>query len=352
MGERPDQINRADRDDFSSAEQGAFMHEQVGAGDQANQDETADIRAGIDQTRAEMSETIDAIQDRLSPQHIKEQVKEQVREQFEDAKATVRDATIGKAENMVRSAGETVNEARYTIGETIRQNPIPAALVGLGLGWLFMNRQSSAPRRSVRYRYGADQAYYTGGQTYGRSYYDDRYDYRNADRPYQGQRSEAGALHRVQETAGNVASRAQETVSDFTERAQETVGNVASRAQETVGDFTERAQETVGNIADQAQYQAQRLEDRFQEALYSNPLAVAAATLALGAAVGLALPQTRKEQELMGEARDNLIDKVQTVAQDTMEKVQRVAGDVMEEAQNTAQQAAKQQGLVKESSGS
>jgi len=295
-----------------------------------------------------MSETIDAIQDRLSPQHIKEQVKEQVREQFQEAKATVRDATIGKAEDMVRSAGETVNEARYTIGETIRQNPIPAAMVGLGLGWLFMNRRSAAPRRST-YGYRPDQAYYTGRQNYGSSYYENRYDFRDTDnRLGQGQRSDAGALHRVQETAGNVASKAQETVSDLTERAQETVGSVASKAQETVGDFTERAQETVGNFADRAQYQAQRLEDRFQHTLYENPLAVAAATLALGAAVGLAVPQTRKEHELMGEARDNLVDKVQTVAQDTMEKVQRVAGDVMEEAQTTVQQAAKEQGLVKE----
>lgn len=348
MGERADQINRADRDDFSSTEQGAFMQEQVGADDQSDQDETVEIRAGIDQTRAEMSETIDAIQNRLSPQHIKEQVKEQVREQFQDAKATVRDATIGKAEDMVRSAGETVNEARYTIGETIRQNPIPAAMVGLGLGWLFMNRQSAAPRRSMRYRYGADQAYYDGQQSYGRSYYDDRYDLRYSDRPYQDQRSEPGALHRVQETAGNVASRAQETVGNVASKAQETVGDVASRAQETVSDFTERAQETAGQIAGQAQYQAQRLEDRFQQTLYSNPLAVAAVTLALGAAVGLAVPQTRKEHELMGEARDNLIDKVQTVAQDTMEKVQRVAGDVIEEAQTTVQQSAKEQGLAKE----
>jgi cell division septum initiation protein DivIVA len=347
MGQRPDQIDPDDRYDASSIQQGAFVRENLAADDQTDQD-TAEIRAGIDQTRVEMSETIDAIQDRLNPQHIKEQVKEQVREQFHEVKATVRDATIGKAENMVRHAGETVNEARYTIGETIRQNPIPAAMVGIGLGWLFMNRRSAAPYRSARYGYTGDRMYSSGQANYGDTYYSNRYDFGRGDLRSQGYRSESGALHRVQETAGNVANRAQETAENVASRAQETVANVANKAQETVGDFTERAQETAGAFADQAQYQAQRIEDRFQQTLYANPLAVAAVSLALGAAVGLAVPQTRKEDELMGEARDNLIDKAQTVAQDTLEKVQRVAGDVIEEAQTTAQQAAKDQGLVKE----
>ncbi len=38
----------------------------------------AEIEVNIEQTRAEMSETIDAIQERLSPAHIKELVRDQV----------------------------------------------------------------------------------------------------------------------------------------------------------------------------------------------------------------------------------------------------------------------------------
>ncbi len=70
-----------------------------------------------------MSDTIDAIQDRLNPQHIKDQVKEQVREQFYEAKEMVRDATIGKAEEMVRNTGEAIKDARYTVMDTIKENP-------------------------------------------------------------------------------------------------------------------------------------------------------------------------------------------------------------------------------------
>jgi hypothetical protein len=310
---------------------------------------------GIEETRAEMSETIETIQERLSPQHLKEQVKEQVREQFEDAKATVRDATIGKAEEMVRDAGDTLNEARYGLMETIRQNPIPAALVGIGLGWLFMNRRSGAPRSYNRY---SDQdRYYRGGQRYyggqrgyarGANYYaGGTYAYGN-DIVDQGERGARSTLQRAQETAGNVVDRAQETVGTIADRTQQTVGNVVGQAQETASNIASQTQEAVGYIADQAQYQAQRVEDSFQQALYENPLAVGAVALALGTAVGFSLPQTQRENELLGEARDNLIDRAQEVAQDTVEKVQQVAGEVMDQAQTTVRESAKERGLTTE----
>ena len=56
----------------------------------------------------------------------------------------------------------------------------------------------------------------------------------------------------------------------------------------------------------------------------AGPLAIGAVALALGTAVGLAVPQTA-ENEWMGEARDTLVDKAQSVSQDAIEKVQQVA---------------------------
>jgi len=333
----------------------------AGADEIEHTEDTAEIRAEIEGTRAEMSDTIEAIQERLNPQHLKEQVKDQVREQFQEVKATVREATIGKAEDMVRNAGDRLDEARYGLMETIRQNPIPAALVGIGMGWLFMNRQSAPNRRYNRY---SDQAsYYREGQPH----YGDRQGYTGRTSAYadaygstwadQAERNAKGTLHRVQDTAGNVVNRAQETVGAIADRTQETVGTIADRTQETVGNVVSQAQETastvasqtqeaVGYIADQAQYQAQRVEDRFQRALYENPLAVGAVALAIGTAVGFSLPQTQRENELLGEARDTLIDRAQEVAQDTLEKVQQVAGDVMDQTQTTVQEKAKERGLT------
>jgi hypothetical protein len=311
-------------------------------------DETAEIRTGIEETRAEMSETIDAIQERLSPQNLKEQVKDQVREQFQDAKTMVRDATIGKAEEMVRNAGDTLNEARYGLMETIRENPIPAALVGIGLGWMFMNRRSGTSRSYNRYgnQYYRDaQPYYGGRSGYASdaSYYGSSYPY-GTDMSHRGEGGVRSTLHRAQETAGNVVDRAQETASNIADRTQETVGSVVNQAQETASNIASQTQETVGYIADQAQYQARRVEDRFQQALYESPLAVGAVALALGTAVGFVLPQTQRENELMGEARDNLIERAQEVAQNTLEKVQDVAGEVVDQAQTTVQERSKEIG--------
>jgi len=312
--------------------------------------ETAEIRANIEQTRTEMSSTIEAIQERLSPQHLKEQVKGQVREQFEEVKSSVRDATIGKAETMVRSASESVTEVRYTLMETIRQNPIPAAMVGLGLGWLLMNRRSAAPRYEQRqYRgtgyydaggYGAQQAYHGYGRP--EAYYEEPHE----GIATQGRRAVRNTVGRVQGTAGDVAGRVQETVGNVAERAQETAGDVAGRVQETVGNVAERAQETASTLAARTQYQAYRLEDRFQSALYENPLAVGAIALAVGAAAGLAVPGTKRENELLGEARDSLVERAQEVAHGTVEKLQQVAGQVVEEVQTTTQKAAQDQGLT------
>ena len=79
---------------------------------------TAEARRDIERTRAEMSETIEAIQERLSPTNLKEQVMEQVREQVQEAKDAVREATIGKVENIMQSAGDKVYEARRTVVDT------------------------------------------------------------------------------------------------------------------------------------------------------------------------------------------------------------------------------------------
>ncbi len=339
-------------------------------------DDTDEIRSDIEQTRSQMSTTIDAITERLSPDHLKDQVKEQVAESVQDVKDTVREATIGKAEDMVRSAGETVSDARYTVMETIKQNPIPAALAGLGLGWLWMNRRSAPSRdyprsggRARYYDYDADAG--SGGRAYvgsdarygGRRYAEDaraggRADYGARDYGYQGRSTvdrmsdTAGSMAgQARDTAGNLASQAADTVSSIAGQAQDTVSNVASQAQDTVSNVASQAQDTAGELYGQAQYQAQRLEDRFERMLHESPLAVGAISIALGAAVGLAVPQTRKEDELMGEARDQLIDKAQSVASDTMDKVQQVAGQVTEQATTTAKQAAQQQGLTSQAGG-
>lgn len=323
--------------------------------------DTLELQREIERTRAEMSATIDAIQEQLSPQHIAEQVGERVRHQIDEAKATVRDATIGKAEAIMRDAGDTMNEARYTLMDTIRQNPIPAAMVGIGLGWLFMNRSSGRPRHSTRY-----DEHYRGGMAYapshpaypseamamystGRSEDEGMFargQRRVGETAHRAQHAAGEAVNRAQDAVGDAAERVQDAASNAAERVQDAASSAAERVQDVAGSAAERVQDMTGNLATQTRYQTRRAEDRLRQALRENPLGVAAVAMAIGSAVGLALPETERERELMGEARDNLIERAQEAASETVDKVQRVASEVMEGAESTISEKSKEVGLT------
>ena len=224
-----------------------------------------------EQAREKTSQVVDQAQEKAS--HVADQIR-----------ATVSPA-VGQAQDkagqVVGSAGETARGAGSSIVEAIKQNPVPAALLGLSLGWLYMNRPSA-------------------GRTLSRA-------------------------------AGMAPSQ-----------GRGTVGAAVGRTQETAGQLAGQAQYTVGQIADRVQGQARRARGQFQRTLYENPLAIGGTTVALGVAVGLALPETRQEDQFMGQARDSLMQQAQATARDTQQKVQRV----VEEATTAAQKEAQEQQLT------
>jgi gas vesicle protein len=298
----------------------------------------AAIRADIRDTRERVGDTLEQIGERLNPNHLKAQVREQVRENVTHLKDQVRDnlrdATIGRVEHMAQNAADRVNEARYSIADTIRENPIPAALVGIGLGWLFMNRSQGRGARDygryegARYSYGGSLARpASGGYPYGA-----------------GESGYAGTGYAgtgAQEEG--VVDRARERVGEIGHTVRDTAGQVVDRAQHAAETVADRAQHVASEVADRTRYQARRVEDRY----YESPLAVGAATLALGLAAGLALPATEREAALMGDARDRLVDRAKEAAQGTAEKVQHVAERVVSEAKPVVTQAARDEGLTR-----
>ena len=259
---------------------------------------TEQLRAEIEDTRAGMSETINEIQERLSPENVMNEVK-----------AKVREATIGKVESVMNRVGETIGEvaeparevlssAGTTIKETgrsaygvINRNPIPVALIGLGLGMLAMR----AFRKGNGYSYDYDdrsrtsRQNLTGSQTqYGRG--------RSQYELGQTHHTSGGALSHVKETAGDLAQRGTDALSDIGTRAKDT---------------------------------ASSLGNRFGRVLRENPLAVGAVAIAAGTAVGLAIPTSRFETEYIGETSERLVDKAQEVAREAIDKVQNVAQEQM-----------------------
>lgn len=275
------------------------------------------------------------------------------------------------------TVGYTARDYSTTIVDTIRANPIPAAMIGIGLGWLLMSarKQSTGDRRYDAERYygptGATRGYGApvygtpvyGASTYGTPDYQttDRYEnpaagtYGTYDRSGDqgGLRDMAGRVQeragevvdRVQDRAGRIADRAGEMAERVQDRAGEFAGRVQDRAGRVVdraGEMAGRMQDRAGQVGERARYQARQAATVVQQNVEENPLAVGAVALAVGAALGFLLPETQKEHELMGEARDRIMDRAQTTAQQVGQKVQNVA----REAVDTMKTQAQDQGLM------
>jgi uncharacterized protein YjbJ (UPF0337 family) len=274
------------------------------------------IRESIEQTRADMSETIDELQGRLSPAHLKEQVKEQVIEHYNQVKGSIRAATIGRVDDMVERVSDRVYETRRGVVNTVTANPVPAALIGIGLAWLWINRgdagRSGREREgdSAR-RYGGTRGSYMDGAPYSRHQLDDE---------------ERGPGKDLQRTWVNSAGTAMGGVAD---QVKSTAGDLAGKAKDTASGAVDQVQQVAGRVADLAHDRAHRVEQHFDTAMRDGPLAVGAIALAIGTAVGLALPRTRAENEWMGEARDTFVDKAQSVAGEAIENVtQKVTAEI------------------------
>ena len=97
--------------------------------------EVEDIHSRIEQTRAEMSDTIDAIQARLSPTRA-----------IADVKDTVTDATVGR---LKRLAHRTSGSGRSLL-DIARDNPLPVALLATASAGLIVRLLNHRNRRRLK----------------------------------------------------------------------------------------------------------------------------------------------------------------------------------------------------------
>ena len=134
---------------------------------------------------------------------------------------------------------------------------------------------------------------------------------------------------------------AQNKIGGAANSAYDTAAGAASSVYQSVGDAADASVETIGNIGAKAWRQ-------YNQQINENPLIVGAVALAVGAIVGLMIPSSEYEDELMGETRENLVSKARNAANETVEKVKQVAGnavhavgeDVAEKVNQVAQNAA------------
>jgi ElaB/YqjD/DUF883 family membrane-anchored ribosome-binding protein len=305
------------------------------------------IRQQIDQTRAQMEITIQEIGERLSPENLVEQ-----------AKSSAKEATIGRINEMKYEANQKVEEISGSVGQTIRENPLPVALIGLGLGWLWMatrnGKDYNYPERRYIYRSGP----YAGGYRDDPNRIDDAREWvedaaQTAERKMADARYRAGeAIEDVGETISDTAQRAKESVSETVYRAGETIGDAVENVEERVSDTAERARQEAERLRREARWRSEvainRSKRTFWENMEENPLIVGAVVAVAGLAIGAAIPTTNAENQLLGETRDRFLDEAKVRAQDAVERVQTVVEDTQRAATTEAKQSAKRQNLTVE----
>ena len=270
-----------------------------------------EIESDIARTRADFTSTIDAIQHKLSPSEMMDQA-------VDYALSTPPGAF---SMNLVNS---------------VRDNPIPVALIGVGIAWLMAagrktpeyeprQRHARSVRRPIAY---TD----TGYEGYDESEYLAARDYGAGD-------SEEGLLQRVASKAGDTGSSIKESASNVGHRISDTASSVTGRVQQAGQSARHRLQETAGTaqarmseMGQRSRMQAERAKERFSQVYDEQPFVVGAVGLAIGAALGALIPSTRRENEVMGGVRDDLVNRAKETAREQADTLKQTAQRVAETA--------------------
>lgn len=313
-----------------------------------NENETRtpeEIESDIQRTRADFSSTIEAIQHKLSPS-----------EMMDHAKGYALSTTPGAfSVNLIN---------------TIRDNPIPVALIGIGITWL-MKADRRGPRHAAGYDAGRRSPYYDdmgtayedefaagyGTAGYGASGTDsgssDGMMQRAASRTSdaaRGIRSKAGEVgQRLSSSASSMTDRLSSTASSMTDRLSSTASSLSGRMQQTgqsarsrMQESAQTAQERMSEMTRRSQEQLGRARQRAGQLIEEQPLVLGALGVAVGAMLGATLPRTQRENELMGEVRDDLLERAKETAREQADvlkqSAQRVAETARQEVDNVKDQ--------------
>lgn len=237
--------------------------------------ELRQIKDEISETRNQMGETIDELQERLSipalTAQIKDEVSEQVASAVETTKEILYDTTIKKVSNVMNKiSGLTASTGGI----------LPLLLIGAGTGLILMNRNRNSGQSSSRGN-GKELGRTGNGQSTRRP------DSKNGGASLDAVKDAAsGVYHRVEGAISSTASK----VSDL----------------------------------------AATGKDSYAHYLDSNPMAVGAIAAAMGLAVGLALPLTETESELLGETAGSLRDRLEDAAKKGVDRIKESADEFLE----------------------
>ncbi len=331
----------------------------------------------IEHTRAEMSDTLAALGEKLSPHHIAEEAKEAVVDAVKDTAThakdtaveiiqhlrdtlpevvseaahhfvhgivheskTVWNGAVGNSKDALGGAVESAKGASMSVLDNIKQNPLAAGLVGLGLYLLFKGNDAATKSASIP-AVGYTPA--TGYNPSGTSFPVTGYNTGGvASAVHSAGDAVSGAASAAADKASDVAGQVQDAAGNLVHQVQDKTSQVAGQVQSSLTDAAGTVQDKAHDAVQAVQGTAQASTDFFQRSLQENPLAVGGVAIAVGMAIALAIPETTPEHKLMGAAKDNLVQKAADAAHGLGDKISSVATDTL----NSVKESAHNQGLT------
>jgi ElaB/YqjD/DUF883 family membrane-anchored ribosome-binding protein len=142
-----------------------------------------------------------------------------------------------------------------------------------------------------------------------------------------------GAMTRIRESVANTASHVVESV----RHAGTSAGHGVSAAGSAIMHTAQRGGSAVKHAGTSVQHGVRQATHQTERLAHDYPLAAASVCFALGLAGGLALPRTRKEDELLGKSRDHLLDQARSAGVELLHKGEAAlerAGDAVVSAVN------------------
>jgi hypothetical protein len=255
---------------------------------------TSDVERDIARTRGELTQTLAALEQKLNARHLADEGLNMLKE------------TLGDDYGLNRGL------------EIVRTNPIPVAMIGVGVAWLIINKTDAIDRlaRDERVRAARRRVADLAGDL--------------GDRAGEMATSAAHRLGISGDGAGNGAGNGIDRPLGYTGNTmidQPAMGSagwvhqVSDRAQGMVrlardsgGAMLDRASESAGHVADQVGDMVKR-----------HPLLVGALGALAGGLIAAMLPASRAEDEWFGPARDQLWNRAEEAGQETVERVRDVA---------------------------
>jgi hypothetical protein len=189
------------------------------------------------------------------------------------------------------------------LGEAARKNPLSAALIGMGVLWLFTGgRPVERAGDFVRRTAGFDRIPDAAGD------------------PFEATRSN---FRTGGDSIGESVASAKDALRDRSANAIDSVGRFGRDYAETAAEYVSSAS---GSGAEMLNTVRSKLSDLFE----AQPLALGAIGLAIGAGMAAALPPSEVEAAYLGETSDTVKAKATEFAAEQSDRATTVAQNVME----------------------